>query len=94
MSYTKLVSKPSQWKLHLNRMMVYIQKFYPYFQKCFSGIFPIALGKPLIKVMIKLMNSQILNAILSLDSTTGGTTTELGSKDTFLWTWNSLLFYN
>ena len=32
---TKLVSKPSQWELHHNRMMASILKFYPHFRRYF-----------------------------------------------------------
>ena len=49
-------------------------------------MFTIVIGKSFIKVTIKLINSQIPNAILSLDSTSFRTllaTTELSSKDNF-----------
>ena len=49
-------------------------------------MFTIVIGKSFIKMTIKLINSQIPNAILSLDSTSFRTllaTTELSSKDNF-----------
>ena len=54
-------------------------KIYPHFWRCFSGNFPIAFRKAFFEGYDKSMNSQIFNAILSLDLSAA----ELGSKDTF-----------
>ena len=72
-------------------MIEYIQKFYPHFWRCFSGIFFIAFYEGYGKIN-KFLNSKY--NFVSRFNKLQNTAIELGSKDTFLRTWNSLLNYN
>ena len=72
-------------------MIAYIQKFYPHFWRCFSGTFSIAFYEGYGKI------NEFLNFkynFVSRFNKLQNTAIELGSKDTFLRTWNSLLNYN
>ena len=87
LNYINLVSKPSQWKFHLNRMMASILRFYWHLSYCRRKAFNEAYDK-----INKFSNFKY--NLLSRFNKFQDTATELGLKDTFLRTWDSLINYD